>query len=253
MRLPDQVVLVTGGTAGIGLEVARRAIEEGAQVVITGRDALRGQRAVQQLGGRATYMAQDVTAEEGWTEVVDAVVRAFGRLTVLVNNAGWADSGNPQDPEELSYRDWREIMTTNLDSVFLGCRAAIPAMRETGGSIVNMSSTAGLMSTPSFVAYGAAKAAVAQFTKSIAVYCARRRYGIRCNSVHPALVDTELADQILRLFGGGEAARDGYLARVPMGELGTPRDVAEAVVYLASDESRYVTGAQLTVTGGLGA
>jgi 3(or 17)beta-hydroxysteroid dehydrogenase len=254
-RLAEKVVLITGGTNGIGLAVAENMLQEGAHaVIITGRDCERGMRACRKLGDRVLYLEQDVKDEDRWNENMYEISKRFQRLDVLVNNAGHAGTEESQNPEELTLSEWQRIMAVNLDGVFLGCRAAIAMMKTgSGGSIVNMSSTAGLMSTPAFVAYGAAKAGVAQLTKSVAVYCARKGYQIRCNSVHPALIDTSLSKQIFHYLGDNvTSAREGYLARVPLGTLGTPQDVAPAVVYLASDESRYVTGTHLVVGGGLG-
>jgi NAD(P)-dependent dehydrogenase (short-subunit alcohol dehydrogenase family) len=253
-RFADRVWLVTGGRAGIGRAVAERALADGAAgVVITGRDADGGKETAAELGEHVTFLEQDVTDEARWDEVVDEVLARFGRLDVLVNNAGWVGSGNPQSPETTPFEEWHSILAVNLDGTFLGCRAGIRAMKDEGGAIVNMSSTAGLLGVPAFIAYGAAKAAVAHLTKSVAVYCARQGFRIRCNVVHPALVETTMSDTIIGLYGGEyETARANYLARVPLGELGKPEDVADAVAFLASDESAYVTGAQLVVGGGLG-
>ncbi|MEV6206129.1 SDR family oxidoreductase [Kitasatospora sp. NPDC051914] len=254
MRFTDKALLITGGTAGIGLRTAERALAEGARaVVVTGRDAGRGAEAVRRLGDRAHYLPQDVTDEHRWEEVLKEAEAVGGPLDVLVNNAGHAGTEERQDPEHMSLAEWRRLTASNLDSVFLGCRAAIRAMRGRGGAIVNLSSTAGLAGTPAFAAYGAAKAAVAHLTRSVALYCARSGYPIRCNSVHPALVGTDLRDRILDHFHPDrETALAGYLARVPLGTLGTTDDVAAAVLYLASDDAAYVTGTQLVVGGGLG-
>lgn len=267
-RLAGKVAVVTGGTGGIGQAIARGMLDEGADaVVVTGRDVRRGAEVAETLGKGACFRAQDVTSETGWDELMGWVRDRFGRLDVLVNNAGWVGGGDPQDPVRTTLRQWRDIMAVNLDAVFLGCRAAVRLMTEADGSggtavtptgtargcIVNLSSTAGILSTPAFVAYGAAKAAVAHLTRSVAVHCARAGTGIRCNAVHPALVDTALGDDVLRLFDTDvERARQAYLARVPLGALAAPEDVAGAVVYLASDEARYVTGESLVVGGGLG-
>jgi 3(or 17)beta-hydroxysteroid dehydrogenase len=254
-RLHDQVAVITGGTGAIGTAVAQAVLDEGARaVVVTARQADRGTAVAAKLGDRALFLPQDVTDEARWGEVISEVVARFGRLDLLVNAAGWVgDAGLGQDPERTSLQQWREVLAVNLDGVFLGCRAGIAAMRDTGGCLVNVSSTAGLLSTPAFVAYGAAKAAVGHLTKSVAVYCARAGLRIRCNSVHPALVQTPLGEEILRLFNPDlDAARQTYLARVPLGKLAQPDDVAGAVVYLASSEASYVTGAELVVGGGLG-
>jgi 3(or 17)beta-hydroxysteroid dehydrogenase len=252
-RQAGRVAVVTGGTRGIGLAIARRLLAERAQaVVVTGRDAARGAEAAAELGGRAHFVPQDATSEKNWDELVGEVTARFGGLDVLVNNAGWAGPAG-QDPQRTALEDWREVFAANLDSAFLGCRAAIGAMAP-GGAIVNLSSTAGVLSTPAFVAYGAAKAAVAHLTASVAVYCARRGNGIRCNAVLPALIDTDLGTDILHRFDPDPAAAlSGYLGRVPLGRLGVPDDVAAAVAYLASDDARYVTAARLVVAGGLGA
>lgn len=264
-RLAGKVAVVTGGTGGIGQAIARGMLDEGAHaVVVTGRDARRGAEVAEALGKGACFRPQDVTSEAGWDELTGWIRERFGRLDVLVNNAGWVGGADPQDPVHTTLRQWRDIMAVNLDAVFLGCRAAVRLMTDADGAgagaagpargcIVNLSSTAGILSTPAFVAYGAAKAAVAHLTRSVAVHCARSGTGIRCNAVHPALVDTALGDDVLRLFDADvERARQTYLARVPLGTLAAPEDVAGAVVYLASDEARYVTGESLVVGGGLG-
>ncbi|WFE29887.1 glucose 1-dehydrogenase [Solwaraspora sp. WMMD791] len=255
MRFTDQVAVISGGTGGIGTAIARRLLDEGSHaVVVTGRDERRGTAAARALGAGAHFRAQDVTDEKGWSVLLAEVVERFGRLDVLVNNAGTASDGTPQDIGSISLQSWHRLFATNLDGVFLGCRAAVEVMAAAGGgSIVNVSSTAALMSTPRFVAYGAAKAAVTQLTKSVAVHCARLGNGVRCNSVHPSLIGTDLGDDILRMFDDDvEQARSTYLTRVPMGQLGTPTDVAAAVAYLASTDAAYVTGAQIVVGGGLG-
>lgn len=254
-RLRDKVVLITGGTAGIGRGCAQRAISEGATVLVTGRDVERGQTCVSLLEGRVDYVQHDACVEESWQQLVEYVRAKHGRMDVLVNNVGSAGSGAVQDPEHVSLSEWRFVLQQNLDTVFLGCRAAIACMARcgSGGSIINMSSTAGLVATPAISAYGAAKAAVRHLTKSIALYCARQGNGIRCNSVHPALVETDLGRSILALYGDEpEPTMRAYLQRVPMGRMGKIEDVADAVLYLASDESSYVTGAELVIGGGLG-
>lgn len=255
MRLNGQVAVVTGGTAGIGTAIARRLLDEGAEaVVVTGRDEQRGERAAAHLGPGAHFLPQDVTDEKRWSQLLAEVAERFGGPHVLVNNAGSASDGAPQDLAGISLESWHRLLAANLDGVFLGCQAAVPVMAAAGGgSIINMSSTAALMSTPRFVAYGAAKAAVTQLTKSVAVHCARAGNGVRCNSVHPALIETDLGTDILRMFGDDVAAsRSTYLTRVPMGRLGVPDEVTGAVAFLASADAAYITGIQLVVGGGLG-
>jgi 3(or 17)beta-hydroxysteroid dehydrogenase len=252
--LSGKTVLITGGTAGIGLAIAERARDEGATVVVTGRDPDRGREAACRLGDSAQYIQQDVTDETQWDAVTDQVSGKYGHLDVLVNNAGSLGDRDVQDLESVSLDEWRRISAANLESTFLGCRAAIRSMKGNGGgAIVNMSSTAGMLGTPAFIAYGAAKAAIAHVTKSVALHCARRGYGIRCNCVHPAIIETSMRDQLIRLYGGDfDAARTTYLSRVPLGRFGTPEEVAAAVVHLASDESSYCTGVGVVIGGGLG-
>ncbi len=254
-RLTGKTVLVTGGTTGIGLAVAEQALHEGARAaVITGRDCERGQEAARSLGDRACYVQQDVTDEAQWDAVMDTITERLGHLDVLVNNAGSLGDRDVQDLESVSLDEWRQIAAVNVEGTFLGCRAGVRSMKGNGGgAIVNMSSTAGMLGTPAFVAYGAAKAAIAHLTKSVALHCARRGYGIRCNCVHPAIIDTSMRDDLIRLYGGDlDAARATYLSRVPMGRFGTPAEIASVVVHLASDDSSYCTGAGVVVGGGLG-
>jgi 3(or 17)beta-hydroxysteroid dehydrogenase len=254
-RLSGKTILVTGGTDGIGLAIARRALQEGAKAaVITGRDCERGSRAARELGSSALYLQQDVTAEAQWEPLMDHIARQFGHLDILVNNAGSLGDRDVQDLESVTLDEWRQIAAVNLEGTFLGCRAAVRHMKGNGGgSIVNMSSTAGMLGTPAFVAYGAAKAAVAHLTKSVALHCARRGYGIRCNCIHPAIIDTSMRDHLIRMYGGDfEAARAGYLGRVPQGRFGTADEVAAAVAHLASDDASFCTGVGLVVAGGLG-
>jgi 3(or 17)beta-hydroxysteroid dehydrogenase len=254
-RLTGKTVMVTGGTTGIGLAIAERALQEGATAaVITGRDCARGQEAARGLGDRAHYFQQDVTDEAQWDAVMAAIGERVGHVDVLVNNAGALGDREVQDLESVTLDEWREITAANVESTFLGCRAGVRHMKGNGGgSIVNMSSTAGMLGTPAFVAYGAAKAAIAHITKSVALHCARRGYGIRVNCVHPAIIETSMRDHLIQLYGGDfDAALATYVSRVPMGRFGTADEVAKTVVHLASDDSSYCTGAGLVVGGGLG-
>ncbi len=174
----------------------------------------------------------------------------FGRLNILVNNAGIMGKG-AQDPEHSSLEQWHLLHKVNLDSVFLGCKYAIPMMKEHGGSIINMSSRSGVVGVPSAVGYASTKAAVRNHSKSVAVYCAQQGYPIRCNSIHPASIMTGMWKQML---GEGEAFEENHkkLAKdIPMKRFGTPEEVAYGVLYLASDESSYTTGSELTIDGGI--
>ncbi len=252
VRLLDKVAVVTGVSSGIGLETARRLVREGACVVGTSRRAVSPSTLSPEAPERALWLAHDVTSEADWRLVIAETQRRFGRLDVLVNNAGIMSTGGPTELERATLDEWRAVHAVNVEAVFLGCRGVIPAMRLRGGSIVNVGSIAGRMPTPAFVAYGASKAALTQLTRTVAQYCATLRCGIRCNSIAPGLVETPLGDEALtRLLGSSDgAARESFRQRVPLGVLGQPADVASAVVYLASEESRFITGTELVLDGG---
>lgn len=253
MRLHGKVALLTGAAAairgelmGFGGAAAHLFVREGAKVVLTDiRDAL-GERAAAELraeGHEARYLHLDVTSQRNWTEVVDAVMAAHGRLDVLFNNAGVAFAGKVEDiTEEI----WDRELGVHAKGVFLGTRAAIPAMRRGGGgSIINTSSVMGLVGSPTSPAYSAAKGAITSFTKSAALQYAREN--IRINSVHPGYADTPLTEQRF----ADPAVRQTLLDRTPMGRLGTALDVANGVLFLASDESAWVTGSELVIDGGM--
>lgn len=254
-RLSDQVALVTGGAAGLGKAVAQRLLLEGARVVITDIQAASGQATAAELG--CEFLPQDVANESQWTEVIRQVRQRQSGLHILVNNAGILGPMDAVSPEDTRLSDWRKIFTINVESVFLGCRAGIPAIHASGGgSIINMSSVAGLFATPYGTAYGASKAAVRQLTKSVAQHCAEKGMKIRCNSVHPGNVRTALwdrqAEENARKRG---VSFDDFVKQkqtaIPMGGFTQPEDIAAAVAFLASDDSRHITGSKLIVDGGL--
>ena len=251
-RVQDKIAIVTGGCSGIGRATARRLAEEGAKVTITDIKQDAGQAVIDEVGHGAIFMAHDCRDEQGWQDVVGSVVERFGGLDVLVNCAGILGTGPTPDPMETTLEEWRAIQSVNMEGTFLGCKAAVRAMaaKGGGGSIVNLSSVAGLIGTPLW-AYGASKGGVRLLTKSVALYCGRKGYKVRCNSIHPGLIDTPMGDQVLNWLyddpAKGLADRERL---VPLGEVGKPEDVANAALYLASDESRYVTGAELVVDGG---
>ena len=254
-RLTGRTALVTGGASGLGRAVAARLTDEAASVVISDVQREQGGQAVDALG--AHYLYQDVTSEEQWPLVLRQAEVLAGPVSILVNNAGIAGAADRVSPEDTRLADWKQIFTVNLDSVFLGCRAGIAAMRHTGGgSIVNMSSIAALLATPDSTAYGAAKAAVRQLTKSVAQHCAQERLGIRCNSVHPGEVKTPLWDgyiaQTAQVQGvpAEQLVREAK-ARVPLGDMPAPDDIAAGVAFLCSDDARFITGAELIIDGGL--
>jgi 3(or 17)beta-hydroxysteroid dehydrogenase len=253
-RLNSKVALVTGGASGLGKAIAQRLAAEGAKVVITDIQRELGQSAAAECG--FVYLEQNVCDEAQWVDIVRQVEARFGRLNVLVNNAGILGPMDAINPENTRLADWQRIFAVNVESVFLGCRAAIPAMRRAeGGSIINLSSVAGLLATPYATAYGASKAAVRQLTKSVAQHCAEEKLNIRCNSVHPGVVRTPLwdkqAEESARARGVSvEDIVAEAKARNPMGDLSLPEDVAAMVAFLASEDSRRVTGAQMIVDGG---
>jgi NAD(P)-dependent dehydrogenase (short-subunit alcohol dehydrogenase family) len=254
-RVAGKVALVTGAASGLGACAARMLAAAGARVVLTDVD-LDGARAVAAgIGDTATAFAHDVTDEAQWRQVLEQTAVRFGGLHVLVNNAG---IGTPGTIEDTDLDTWRRVHAIDLDGVFLGCKHAVrpiaDTVRETGlgGSIVNISSIAGIIAAANLAAYNSAKAGVRHLTKSVALHCARQGYGIRCNSVHPAFVDTPILDQV----GGTLSAEElrAKLARqLPLGRIGQPEDVGWAVVYLASEESRFMTGAEVVLDGGVSA
>jgi NAD(P)-dependent dehydrogenase (short-subunit alcohol dehydrogenase family) len=247
-RVQGKVVIVTGAASGLGAASARRLAEEGAAVMLTDRSVAEGEQAADAIlnaGGRAAFMAQDVTAEDDWAAVVAETVKTFGRLDVLVNNAG-VGGGAPL--MEMSLTDWRALMAINLDGVFLGMRAAAPAMAASGGSIVNLSSILGKVGQAGAAAYCASKGGVLMLTKAAALEWAPLH--IRVNSVHPGYIDTPMVANAFHEAENGNAVRDMIISRHAMGRLGVAREIADGVVFLASDESSFMTGAELVIDGG---
>lgn len=250
-RLADKVAIVTGGGSGIGTATVRKFAAEGATVVATDIDADACSAVVADIGANAVFLRHDVTDESQWETVMKETVERFGKVDVVVNNAGIIGTGAPQNPEDLSLDEMRAIGKINIDGVLLGCKRAIMAMKDRGGAIVNLSSIAGIYATPGLVPYGASKGAVRQLTKSVAAYCGQRGYGIRCNSVHPGLVETPMGETVLgMLFDDPEQGREERRGQIPVGRLGRPEDIANAVCYLASDEAGFVNGVELVVDGG---
>ena len=252
VRMKNKVVLVTGGASGIGLASAEACAREGAVVIITDVNAKEGEAQAQRLaadGLKAEFLQQDVASEADWRRVVDGILARHGRLDVLVNNAGIAVIA-PIEQETLE--GWRRTQAVNMEGVFLGTREAIRAMKDGSGSIVNISSIEGLVGDPLVPAYNASKGGVRILTKSVALYCAQQGYRIRVNSVHPGYVATPLVANAIGALPPDQAAalHQDLLGRIPMGRLGEPREIANVVLFLASDESSYMTGSELVVDGG---
>ncbi|PKB68104.1 MAG: cyclopentanol dehydrogenase [SAR202 cluster bacterium Io17-Chloro-G4] len=247
MRLENKVALISGGARGMGAVEAKLFAKEGAKVVIADvleDEGKQTEAEIIEAGGQCLSVKLDVTSEETWVQAVSATVTRFGKLDILVNNAGIFPLGNV---EETTVEIWDRVMAINGKGVFLGTKAAIPEMRKAGGgSIINLSSVAGLIGSARAAAYGATKGAVRIFTKSTAVQYAKD--GIRANSIHPGIIDTPMtAPTILT----DESSRQAQMARTPLGRLGQSEDVAYGVLFLASDESSFMTGSELVIDGGL--
>jgi NAD(P)-dependent dehydrogenase (short-subunit alcohol dehydrogenase family) len=250
-----KVALVTGAAQGIGEGIARRLLDDGLIVWLTDirGDAVAALAAT--LGECARAFTLDVRDEAAWDTAIAALLARDGRLDVLVNNAGitgFEDSAGPHDPEHTSLANWHAVHATNSDGTFLGCRAAIRAMRpQRSGAIINISSRSGMVGIPGAAAYAASKAAIRNHTKSVALYCAAQGLNIRCNSIHPAAILTPMWEPMLG-DGADRAARMAALvADTPLKRFGTVAEVAAMTAYLASDAAAYVTGAEFTMDGGL--
>jgi NAD(P)-dependent dehydrogenase (short-subunit alcohol dehydrogenase family) len=262
-RLDGKVALISGAARGIGAETARLMVEAGARVVIGDVLYERGRETVQAIagtGGSAAYLHLDVTREDDWNAAIAAAVARFGGLDILVNNAGlFLGKGI----EEASLDEWHRLCAVNLTGVFLGTKLALPALREraqqspNGSAIVNLASVAGLVGSQLDPLYSMTKGGVTLFTKSTALEFARKGYRVRVNSIHPGVIETDMGDQTFasraRNLGTNDvsAARRAALSGHPIGRLGTPNDIAKGIVFLASDDACFMTGAGLVVDGGL--
>jgi NAD(P)-dependent dehydrogenase (short-subunit alcohol dehydrogenase family) len=256
-RVAGKTALVTGAAQGLGAAIAQVLAREGARVLLTDineQGAARQAEAINADCGEGTAFStrHDVTSEEGWQGAVDAARERLGGLSILVNNAGIAPGGSI---ESISIENWKQAFAVNVDGTFLGCRLALPLLRENQpASIVNISSISALIAGPALVAYNASKAAVWMLTKSVALQCAKKGWDIRCNSVHPTFVDTDLLENFrLDKSTPREATLDKLSAQIPIGRIGEPEEIAMGVLYLASDESRYMTGSELKLDGGISA
>jgi 3(or 17)beta-hydroxysteroid dehydrogenase len=259
-RLDGKVALISGAARGIGAETARLMIEAGAKLAIGDVLDERGHETARVLGEAALYVRLDVTSETDWQAAIDAVVGRWGKLDILVNNAGLFLG---KDIEAASLAEWHRLCAVNLTGVFLGTKLALPALREAaqasphGSVIVNLASTAGLVGSTQDPLYSMTKGGVTLFTKSAALEFARKGYRIRVNSMHPGTIDTDMGDQVLatraRNLGTNdiEMARRQVIDRLPIGRMGTPTDIAKGIVFLASDDAAFMTGAGLVIDGGI--
>ena len=245
-RVAGKVALVTGGGSGLGAADCAALAREGATVVVTDVNLAAAQAVAQSIGGGAIALAHDVSREDHWTAVLSEIEQRFGRLDVLVNNAGVVLNA---DVEETSLDKFQWVNSIMIDGVFLGMKHAIPLMNKgEGGSIINMSSVGALLGYPIFFAYSAAKGAVRSMTKSVAVMAQVKGYKIRCNSVHPGAIETPMVQEAEGRVGQAKEIPSGVL---PFGTPGHPDDVAALVVFLASDESRFINGAELVIDNGV--
>ncbi|WP_422344762.1 glucose 1-dehydrogenase [Parasphingorhabdus sp.] len=247
-RVQDKIILLTGGAMGLGEAAAKRLIAEGARVIITDHNIEAGQKTAAALGENAEFLEQDVTDPNRWTEIIAEIEARYGRLDVLINNAAVTVFGSIAD---ISYEDFKRCFTVDVDSIFLGCKSALPLMSKTGGSIINFSSAAAISASADLAAYNSAKAAIPMLTKSIALYCAREKNGVRVNAVLPGTILTPNVQSVADASPDPDALLEQFALAQPVGHMGEPDDIAHLIVYLASDESKFATGAGFAVDGGL--
>ena len=253
-QVEGKVAIVTGGASGIGAACAMTLAREGAKVVVTDLDASRGEAVIAGIGsagGEAVFLHQDVSLEENWPGVIEATERRFGRLDVMVANAG---IGIMCKAVEMSLADWRRQTAVNLDGVFLSVKYAVPAMRRAGGgSIIITSSVAGLRGSAGLAGYCATKGGVRLFAKAVAMECAAEADGIRVNTVHPGVIDTPIWTKLSGSGGRNVPIDPNEVAKtgVPLGRAGQAQDIANGVLFLASNSSSYMTGAELVIDGGM--
>ena len=256
-KFKEKIVLVTGGARGIGFAICEKFIQEGATVIFTDIDSSSGDKANQKLGSSSIFIQQDVCNENEWQDVMLNIKKNHGDLSILVNNAGIASDGSRL--EDCNIEEWRRVLSVDLDSVFLGTKYGIQNMKKKGGSIVNISSIMGIVGWPGSGPYNSAKAGVRMLTKVAALECAESGYNIRVNSVHPGFTDTPLVKNAFEetikkgdsIFQSTEEAYAAVEIMQPLGNrLGKPSEIADAVFFLASDNSSFITGTELVVDGG---
>ncbi|MGI9408578.1 MAG: glucose 1-dehydrogenase [Hyphomicrobiaceae bacterium] len=252
-RLDGKVALITGGASGLGACSARLMVGEGARVIIADIAEDAGRALAAEIGPSAHFVSLDVTSEDQWIEAIAESVDRFGSLHVLVNSAG---IGLSKTVEEIELEEWRKVHAIDLDGVFLGCKHGVREIKKhtgnVGGSIINISSIAGIIAGANMAAYNSAKAGVRLLSKSVALHCAKSGYNIRCNSVHPTFIDTPILDKYRDRFGN-EVMQQKLGRQVPVGRLGRPEEVGWPIVFLASEESSFMTGSEVVIDGGISA
>ena len=253
-RVENKVAIVTGAASGLGFAAAQKLMSEGAKVMLSDINQEIMETMPERLSNFSntqfsTY-THDVTKEDDWIDIIDKTEQEFGKINILVNSAGISLGS---DIVSTDFEIWKKVHEVNLDSVFLGCKYAIPKLNDAGsGSIINISSISGIVAGWNTAAYNSSKAGVRLLSKSVALYCAKKGYNVRCNSIHPAFVNAPILDPIKQAFGDEEAV--AKLSRqIPMNKIGDTDDVSYAIMYLASDESKFMTGTEIVLDGGLSA
>jgi 3(or 17)beta-hydroxysteroid dehydrogenase len=247
-RLAGKTAFISGGASGIGAATARLMVREGARVAIGDLQDEAGQKLASELGESAAFVSLDVTSESSWESAVADAEAQLGGFHIWINAAGISV---PAAIDGASFEHWKQTMNVNADGVFLGCRAAVEALRHSGGgSIVNISSTLGIRGGSAFPAYSASKGAVRMLTKSVALRCAEQRWNIRCNSVHPGATETPMVEPYVKMAPDREQGLAMLASAHPMGRVAQPQEIAAAIVFLASDDASYITGVELPVDGG---
>ena len=247
-RLKNKVGLITGAAQGLGKEMAKIMISQGATIVITDINEKLLVETAEELSCK--HMVMDVTKEDKWKNVISKIEKDIGSLNILVNNAGIGGGG---DVESTDLESWHLVHSVNLDSVFLGCKFSLPLMRKSGnGSIINISSMSGIVASHNMSAYNSSKAAVRHLSKSIALHCAKSTNLVRCNSIHPVFTRTAMVQSMIDA-APERNIEEKLVQQIPLRKLAEPRDIANAALFLASDESSFITGTELVIDGGLSA